>query len=280
MEVFLGMPLDAAGAEPGLPDLDDRLVEPGTRHEMLDGELVHVPPADAPHAERQFQLCPLIEAHTGSEFKAACELLTRISRGDDVAPDVSVYPAARDPATGRRQLEQLAFEVVSTQSLGDAGRKAAKLVARGVRRVFAIDVERSRALEWSTALGTWSMLDSAGHIADPAFAVPLPIETLVHSARTDDAVARALVAKHNAVIEAVRAEDRAESRAEGRAEGKVEGRVEGLAEAILAMLLARGVPMSPVERERILGERDPARLGRWIARAVGGASVAELLSGP
>jgi hypothetical protein len=284
VEVFLGMSLDVAGAESGLPDLDDRLVEPGTRHEMLDGELVHVPPADAPHAERQFQLCPLIEAHTGPEFKAACELLTRISRRDDVAPDVSVYPAARDPATGRRQLEQLAFEVVSTQSLGDAGRKAAKLAARGVRRVFAIDVERSRALEWSTALGTWSMLDAAGHITDPAFVVPLPIEMLVRSARTDDAVARALVAKHNAVIEAIRAEDRAESRAEGkaegRAEGKAEGKAEGLAEAIVAMLSARGVRTSPGERDRILGERDPARLARWIARAIGCTSVAELLSEP
>jgi hypothetical protein len=276
VEVFLGMLLDAAGAESGFPDLDDRLVEPGTRHEMLDGELVHVPPADAPHAERQFQLCPLIEAHTGPEFKAACELLTRISRGDDVAPDVSVYPAARDPVTGRRQLEQLAFEVVSTQSLGDAGHKAAKLAARGVRRVFAIDVERSRALEWSTAFGTWRMLDAAGHIMDPVFVVPLPIETLVRSARTDDAVARALVAKHNPVIEAIRAEDRAA----GRAQGKAEGRVEGVAETIVAMLSARGVPMSAVERDQILGERDAARLGRWIARAVGCGSVAELLSEP
>ncbi|HEX8110891.1 MAG TPA: Uma2 family endonuclease [Kofleriaceae bacterium] len=264
VEVSLGMLLDLAGAGSGLPDLDDRLVEPGTRHEMLDGELVHVPPADAPHAERQFQLCPLIEAHTGAEFQAACELLTRISRRDDLAPDVSVYPAARDPVTGRRPLEQLAFEVVSTQSLGDAGRKAAKLVARGVRRVFAIDVERSRALEWSTALDTWSMLDAAGHITDPAFAVPLPIETLIHSARTDDAVARALVVKHNPVIEAIRAE----------------GRVEGLAEAIVAMLSARGVPTSPVERDRILAERDPARLGRWITRAIECTSVAELLSEP
>lgn len=268
MEVFLGMSLDAAGAEPGLPDLDDRLVEPGTRHEMLDGRLVYVPPADAPHAERQFQLCPLIEAHTGAEFKAACELLTRISRHDDVAPDLSVYPAARDPVTGRRQLEQLAFEVVSTQSLGDAGRKAAKLMARGVRRVFAIDVERSRALEWSEGLATWSMLDAAGHITDPAFAVPLPIAMLIHSARTDDAVARALVAKRNAVIEAIRAEDRAEGRAEGKAQ------------AIIAMLSARGVGVSPVERDRILGERDAARLGRWIARAIECASAAELFLDP
>ena len=268
MGVSLAMLLDAAGAESGLPDLDDRLVEPGTRHEMLDGRLVYVPPADPPHAERQFQLCPLIEAHTGPEFQAACELLTRISRRDDVAPDVSIYPAARDPVTGRRQLEQLAFEVVSTQSLGDAGRKAAKLVARGVRRVFAIDVERSRALEWSVGLATWSMLDAAGHITDPVFVVPLPLEALVRSARTDDAVARALIAKRNTVIEAIRAEERAE------------GRVEGLAEAIIAMLSARGVPTRPVDRERILGERDPARLGRWIARAIERASVAELLSEP
>jgi len=40
VEVFLGMSLDAAGADSGLPDLDDRLVEPGTRYEMLDGDLV------------------------------------------------------------------------------------------------------------------------------------------------------------------------------------------------------------------------------------------------
>jgi len=233
-----------------------------------------VPPADPPHGERQVQLSALIEAHTGPEFKVASDLLTRTSKRDDVAPDVSVYPAARDPVTGRRQLEQLVFEVVSTQSLGEAGRKAAKLAARGVRRVFAIDVERARALEWSTALATWSMLDAAGHIADPALAVPLPIETLIHSARTDDAVARALVAKRNPVIEAIRAEDRAES----RTKGKAEGRADGLAEAIVAMLAVRGVPTSPAERDRILGERDPARLGRWIARAIGCTSVAELLS--
>jgi len=264
MEVFLDMSSDTAGAGSDLPDIDDRLVEPETRYEMLDGELVYVPLADPPHAERQFQLCALIEAHTGPEFKAACELLTRTSKIDDFAPDVSAYPAARDPATGRRQLEQLAFEVVSTQSIGKAGRKAAKLAGRGVRRVFAIDVERSRALEWSAVLGTWSMLDAAGHITDPALEVPLPIEALIHSAKADDAVARALVAKHNPVIEAIRAEDRAQ----------------GKAEAVVALLAARGVSLDREEREQILGERDPARLERWIARAIACTSAAELLAEP
>jgi len=94
-------------------------------------------------------------------------MLTRTSETTDLAPDVSVFPRARDPVTGGRQIEQLAFEVVSTESLGHAGRKAAKLLARGVRRVFAIDVERTRALEWSASLGTWSMLDPSGVRCSP-----------------------------------------------------------------------------------------------------------------
>jgi Uma2 family endonuclease len=266
------MSFDAAGAGSGLPDIDDRLVEPETPYEIYDGELVRVPPSDPPHAERQLQLGALIEAHTGVGFEAACELLTRTSRIDDIAPDVSVYPAARDPRTGRRQLEQLAFEVVSTQSLANAARKAAKLTGRGVRRVFAIDVERSRALEWSAALGSWSMLDATGHITDPALEVPLPIAAVIHSAKADDAVARALAAKRNPVIESIRAESRAEGLAEGKAEGK--------AEAIVALLAVRGVSLGRVERDRILGERDLARLERWLARAISCASVAELLADP
>jgi Uma2 family endonuclease len=256
------MSSDAAGAGADLPDIDDRLVEPETGYEMYDGELVHVPPADPPHAERQVQLCALIEAHTGVEFEVGSDLLTRTSLVDDIAPDVSVYPAARDPRTGRRQLEQLAFEVVSTQSLGNAARKAAKLTGRGVRRVFAIDVERSRALEWSAALGSWSMLDATGHIIDPALEVPLPIEAMIHGAKADDAVVKALDAKHNPVLEAIRAESKAE----------------GKAEAVVALLAARGVSLERVERDRILGERDLARLERWLARAISCTSVAELLA--
>jgi hypothetical protein len=127
-------------------------------------------------------------------------MLTRTSEIDDIAPDVSVFPDARDPETGGRQLEQLGFEVVSSESLGCAGRKAAKLVARGARRVFAIDVERARALEWSSSLGTWSVLDPSAHIEDRALEVPLPIGALLLAAKADDAVARTLVAKHNPVI--------------------------------------------------------------------------------
>ena len=183
-----------------------------------------------------------------------------------------MYPDAPDPETGGRQIEQLAFEIVSTQSLGDAGHKASKLVARGVRRVFAVDIERSRALAWSAALDSWSVLDAAGHIADPALAVPLPIAALIRSAKADDAVARALLVKRNPVLEAARAQERAEGLAEGLARGR--------AEALIALLDARGLPVASAVRERILHERDPATLIRWIALAATCAEVAALFAEP
>lgn len=243
-------------ADAELPDINDRLVEPETPYEIWDGELVYVSPAHPPHGERHRQLCALIEAHTGPEFQSAADLLTRTSRIDDIAPDVSVYPAAPNPATGGRQLEHLAFEIVSTQSLRRAGKKAAKLAGRGVRRVFAIDVKRSRALEWSTETGAWRVLDPTGHIEDPALAVPLPIASLIHDARPDDAIARALLAKRNPVLMQARAEARAE--------------------AVIVLLTARGVAIDGATRARILAEQDAQRLDRWIVRAASCTQAAEL----
>ena len=252
-------------------EVDDRLAVPGTRYEVHGGELIAVSPADESHATRHSKIQAIIEAHVGLEFDVACDMLTRLTQVDDKAPDVSVFPLARGP-NGQRQIEQLAFEVVSTQDLGRAGTKAAQLVARGVRRVFAIDIERSRALEWSAAPGTWSVLDLAGHIEDPVLDVPVSIDDLVHAAKADDAMARALIVKHNPVIEAVRKQDRAEGRAEGKAEGR--------AESVLAVLALRNLEVDDPARARILDEQDLARLGRWLARAMTCATAAELFAEP
>ena len=40
------------------------------------------------------------------------------------------YPTARDPRARGRQLEELAFEIASAESLVHAGAKAARLVSR------------------------------------------------------------------------------------------------------------------------------------------------------
>src|SRR5262245_1384695 len=132
-----------------LPSVDERLVMPETRYEVIDGKVEYVPPSDEPHGSRHSKVSALLEIYAAKNYDVASDMLTRTSAKGDMAPDASVFPAARDEQTGGRKLEELAFEVLSTERLSHAAKKARSLAARGVRRVFGIDVERRRALEWS-----------------------------------------------------------------------------------------------------------------------------------
>lgn len=256
-----------------LPAPDERLVMPDCGYEIVDGEVVAVSPAFEPHGRQHSKLSALLEAHCAEGYCVAVDMLTRAGPREDFAPDASVYPIARDPVTGGRQLEHLAFEIVVSESLGHAGKKAASLVRRGVRRVFAVDVERERVLEWSRATDGWEILGPDATIEDPTLVLPLATEELLSVGSADDAVARALVAKGNAAIRRAVEEGREEGREAGLAEGRAQGRVH----AILGVLAARGLVPSADERSRILAMADDDVLARWLALAVGCARVAEIL---
>jgi hypothetical protein len=249
-----------------LPAVDERLVASESGYEVVDGRIRYVAPADEPHGTRHSKLSALLEVHVGDDFEVACDMLTRLSEQDDQAPDASVFPRARDPLTGGRLIEQLAFEVASTETLSHAGKKAKKLIDRGVRRVFVLDVARQRALEWDTGLASWRPLDHDSSIEDPAFAVSLPLRALVSAAKVDDAIALALLRKRNPVLDA----ELLSSRSEGKLEGK--------AESLLAVLEGRGLAPSPEQRLRILTERSGAVLDRWLARVATCPSVEQLMA--
>jgi len=254
-----------------LPNIDDRLALPEAGYEIIDGVVTFVAPADPPHAERHHTVSMLIGACARADFKVAIDMLTRTSRIDDIAPDVSVFPGAPHPVTGGRQLEQLAFEIVSTESMSLATKKAAKLAGRGVRRVFAIDLQRARVVEWSRELESWIVLDVRGAIDDPALAVPLSVGALVEAASTDDEVARALTAKHNPVIETMKAESHADGLSQGRREAQ-----DVLARTVVDVLITRRISFSGAHRERILGERELSRLAEWARLASVCTNVEEL----
>jgi hypothetical protein len=258
--------------------VDERLVMPETGFEVVDGEVLYVPPADPPHATRHSKLCALLEMFAAPGFIAACEMLTRTSAKSDFAPDGSLYPAAPDPETGGRQLEHLAFEVVSTQSLGNAAKKASGLVGRGVRRVFAIDVERQRALEWSRKTASWEILPHSAVIEDVALALPLRVHDLVGAAQVDDAVAQALLAKRNPVLVEALAKAQALGEQRGFQQGKLEGERVAKAEALLAIFRARALPIV-AEAEETIRTAEVARLDRWLVEAVTCENVSRLLVG-
>ena len=265
----------------GLPDVDERLVMPETRFEIIDGKVELVPPSDEQHGTRHSKVSALLEAYAAAGYAVASDMLTRTSVKGDMAPDASVFPSARDPRTGGRQLEELAFEVLSTERLGHAAKKARALAERGVRKIFAIDVERKSALVWSATTNTWQILPLNGSIEDRALALPLPVRALVDAVNSDDAVAQALIAKKNPVITSAldRAErkGKAEGQLSGKAKGKAEGKAEGRIESLLTVLAARGLKVRRKQEKRIRSTDDEAVLAGWLVRAVSCASVDDLL---
>jgi len=59
-----------------------------------------------------------------------------------------------------------------------------------------------------------------------------------------------------------------------------EGRTEEAARNLLTVLGVRGIVVPDVARERILAQKDPERLERWLAKAVVAASLADVLDEP
>lgn len=196
--------------------VDERLVMPGSGIEILDGKVLSVPGADPPHARRHAELAYVLGAHIAPGYVSALDMLTRTDARSDFAPDASVYPEAKDPETGGRRLEVLAFEVVSTQRLAVATRKARALAARGVRRVFALVLSKDKALEWdlgssSPPGGRWRPMHRDEVIQDASLASPLPVGALLDVARADEAVLAALEARRPDLVARIEARARADA---------------------------------------------------------------------
>lgn len=261
-----GMPQHLPGRGP-FPRVDDHLVVPEiTRDEMIGGRRVIASPAHPPHAMQHTRLDYVIQAHVAPGYTVAADLLTRHDHDSDFASDVCIFKDGPDPATGARHLEEVAFEVVSEQRDRLATEKAARMQRRGVRRVFAVWAKERRVCEWSGEAQGWRVLAAGSVIEDPCLVKPIALAALLDAAPADRAVAEALAAKGNPVIQ------------EREAEARARGRAEGIAESILQLLEARGLAVSAERRQEILGCSDPDRLNRWLLRAMSLSSADEVTS--
>jgi len=245
------------------PRVDDHLVEPEiTRDEIIGGRRVVAMPANPPHADRHSAVDRVVGSCVASGYTAAAELLTRVDEDSDFATDVCVRRDGVDPETGTRYLEEIAFEVVSEQDDQDVTEKAQRMHRRGVRRIFAIFLKRSRVCEWSAESRSWRTLERGAEIEDPCLVAPLPVAALLDAGAAAVAVVKGLAAQGNPELQ--RREDAA--RAAARAED------------VLEILEARRVAVSEAQRREILACRDLARLGRWLRRAALASSADEVAS--
>lgn len=256
MDTFSPLRLPGRGS---FPRVDDHLVEAEvTRDEIIGGQRVVASPAQPPHAGQHTRLDYLIQAHVPPGYRAATDLLTRHDEESDFATDTCVYKEGLDPETGTRYLEEIAFEVVSEQNEKYVTEKARRMHRRGVRRIFTVWVKNQRVCEWSPKGESWRRLAPDSRIEDPCLVRPLAVAALLDVAAADNAVVEALAAKDNPAIR------QREAAAEAR--------------AILIVLDARGVPVSPAQRQEILSCQDCDRLDRWLRRAAVASSAGEVIS--
>jgi hypothetical protein len=276
---YASMVLPGASQRPR-PAVDEHVVEPGTRQEMIDGRIVSVAPALAPHADCHTRLGYLLEASVAPGYVGALDLLTRTSERWNFATDGSVRKRGTDPATGHRHLEELAFEIQYTQRLADLTARARELATRGVRRVFLIRVVDAapRAAprrpgedavlgrvesvhEWSAAGDRWLELDPEGAIEDPCLRTPLRLRALMDAITADNTVLHALAARHNpALREVTRAAE-----AQGFERGEAQGLERGLRQAIAGLCRVLDIELTPARRAA-LGAMDAGGLQALFER--------------
>ena len=231
-----GRPSATRSPEPSaFPRLDDHLVRPETREEMVRGRLVLAMPALEPHADRHHELDFLTRGAVAPGYVGATELLTRAGEGSQFATDTCIRREGIDPATNHRYLEELAFEIVNEQSLGDITVRAEDLSARGVRRILAIFVKRGEVREWSAERNDWLTLDPSSTFEDRTLVQPIPVRALLDGAAANRAVVRALYAKQEPAI----------------LEIKAEGITEAITEAIMALCTALHIPLDEPRRAAI-----------------------------
>jgi hypothetical protein len=262
-----------------LPRVDERIVAPEAHAEIVDGVLYRTMGANPPHATRHFAAAHLFAGVLADGYTGAVDMLTRADDDTDAAPDVSIFPSALDPATGERQLEEIAFEVLDTERLAHTTRKVEKFAARGVRRLFAVRIANRAVYEWDHAHHDWTELDAQSEITDTCFRVPVPVRALVDRVLADDTVAKALLASRNRVIERELAAREARGVRTGKTEGKAEGKTETLAAAVLRVLERRGLAVTDDDRARVSRCDDVATLERWLDLAVTAARASELFDG-
>lgn len=143
---------------PRQPPIDENVLSENCGYELVDGQVYQLSPAEEEHGTEHFHLPAVLGAHLAPAYKGAVDMLTRPGIGTNFAPDVSIFARARDPETGGRHVEDIIFEVIDTESRAHVTDKTRKLIARGVRRAFLIDVNRRNVREWSRDDDDWALL--------------------------------------------------------------------------------------------------------------------------
>jgi hypothetical protein len=264
--------LYAPGRNAPLPSVDARLAAPEAGEEVVDGERIQVMGANPPHALSHSDAVLVLRGCLAPGYLCSVDMLTRLDEDNDRAPDVSVFPEQPYATTGERTLEEIVFEIRSTESLAHVTKKALAFVTRGVRRVFYLRLPDHTLFEWNHRTNTWKTLAGSEHIVDKCFRVPLPVSAFASSVAADSAVANALLKANNPTLVAALDLE--------KKQGEKKGLRDGARDRLVRILVRRGLAVDDAVRARIAACNDLATLERWLDQSIDAASLDKVFDEP
>jgi hypothetical protein len=249
------------------PRLDDRLVTPEGREEVINGRRVYAAPANPEHGDPHLRIDAVIATNLKPGYVGSTDMLTRSALKQDFASDTSVRREGINPLTKERYLEELVIEVVNTQGDKSITDKAAAMTERGVRRVLGVFVREELVCEWRD--GGWVELPRDGLIEDVALAAPLPVRALLEKAAMGEAAVQGLIARKEPAM--LRALTQSEQRGEQR------GELRARRASLRAVASARGFTLTSAQEALVDGCDDAARLDAWLRRVATAASIEDAI---
>lgn len=182
------------------------------------------------------------------------------------APDVSVGDFPDEPGWAT-EAPPLAVEYADRgQDDVDLKAKIRELLSGGTRFVWVVRLNGLRRVEVHTPGNAMYLAHPGEELSAPGILQnPVPVAALFDRNAAHEATLRNLLQRKGyASLEAV------------RAEGELRGRID----ALLAVLAARGLPLSKAQRQAIEAAADKREIDAWIARAAVAASTEEVLAKP
>ena len=186
------------------------------------------------------------------------------------APDVAVGGLSNEPGWSPTAPPLCVEYADRGQDEDELAKKIQELFQWGTRFIWVVRMNGLRRVEVHERGKEVRIVGPGGVLYAPGILKnPVPIDTLYdREAAHEQTLTNLLQRKGYQNLEAVKAE--------AQDKGEAAARVRD----VLTVLRVRGIIVSDADRERIHAEKDPARLERWLERAILATSVAQVMDEP
>lgn len=123
--------------------LEQRIIDPGKKYELIDGVVFEMPSEGLPHRYLKSALIAHLNRTLPAEYFVMADATLDLGPGDAPSPDVYVIPGEKADKPVAPGEVLLVIEVADTTLTDDLGVKAGLYARYGVQEYWVVDIARS-----------------------------------------------------------------------------------------------------------------------------------------